>query len=147
MPNLKETLTGLILEHLRAELADMKSYQKDLLDAASQETEENRTENREEELMQSVDQEATQLNALTAYIQRLEQFDASEAHQQVEYGALVETDHGFYLVAVPSPMIKTAEGSAIGISTDSPFYQQMQGLREGDTFTVNEMDHLIKAIH
>ena len=144
-PN-KAAAINALLSTLEDELATLQEHQKEQLDAANAEQEDNRQENREEELLHTVDQESEQLDALATSLEKLRALDPASSHHEIEYGALVETDHGLYLVSVATPMIDFEGRHLIGISTDSPFYQRLNGLKAGMSCTLNDIAHTIIAI-
>jgi hypothetical protein len=66
--------------------------------------------------------------------------------RQVQLGAIVKTDYMNFLVAVSQPRFRVAEEEYMGVSTESPFLHQAQGMVRGDAFTVVNRTYLIKEI-
>ena len=144
MNNPKKEAISTILERLEAEMKDLQAYQESQLKAAHKETiADNRQENREEEMVRRMSRKADSIDDLADNIESLRALDGEDEASVVDYGALVETNHGLYLVCAASPMMEMDGKSLIGISTDSPFYKEMHEKVQGDSFTVNEMDHEI----
>lgn len=57
----------------------------------------------------------------------------------IKLGSVVETANKYYFIAVPLGEIELDSGStAYTISTDSPIYQEMDGLKAGDSFKFND---------
>lgn len=144
MTNPKKAAIKIIAERLEAEMEDLQAYQKSILRAAHKETTaDNRQENREEEMVRNLSYKSEAIDELAESIEHLRALDGTATAEIVDYGSLVETNHGRYLVCVASPMLNFEGKSLIGISKASPFYQEMDQLKKGDSFSVNELDHEI----
>ena len=64
----------------------------------------------------------------------------------VEPAALVTTNQGTFLVAVPTGKFTVNNTEIHGLSTQSPLYRQMRGLRAGDHFHLNNTPYVIEVI-
>ncbi len=58
-------------------------------------------------------------------------------------GSLVQTDRGWFLIAAPLGVIKTADTPVYAISSESPLAAALTGKTTGDVVTVNTMTHTI----
>ncbi len=54
----------------------------------------------------------------------------------VAEGAIVKLNGRFFVISVPTSRFVCDGESFMGISTDAPIYHRMQGLRDGDKFTL-----------
>ena len=52
----------------------------------------------------------------------------------VEPGAVVNVNNRYFVIAVPTQVISIDGIDIVGISVESPLYEVMAGLREGETF-------------
>lgn len=66
--------------------------------------------------------------------------------QAVVPGAVVKVNDRFFVVAVPTPVIRVSGVEVLGISTDAPLYQAMKGRRVGDTFEFHGRNVVVEAI-
>ena len=57
--------------------------------------------------------------------------------QQVVPGAVVKVNGRYFVIALPSPVIRLNGADVLGISTDAPLFKAMQGLRAGEAFEFN----------
>ena len=67
-------------------------------------------------------------------------------HDQVELGAVVETNRQTFFISASIEHFKVEGKEYIGLSTKSPLYLTMEGLKKGDHFEYNSTKYLIKDI-
>jgi len=65
----------------------------------------------------------------------------------VEPGAYVKTEKFNFLVGYATIPFDFEGNHIVGISTDSPIYKEMKGLKNGDSFRVSGNEYLIKEIN
>jgi ElaB/YqjD/DUF883 family membrane-anchored ribosome-binding protein len=66
--------------------------------------------------------------------------------QQVETGALCETNVGLFYVSVSLGKIDVEGKPVFCLSSAAPISQAMMGLKQGDRFTINGVTHTIKIV-
>lgn len=67
--------------------------------------------------------------------------------QVVKPGALVKVSDRYVVIAVPVPILRIGEIEISGISSDSPLFQAMEGLRAGDEFEWNGQTVAIQEVY
>ena len=67
-------------------------------------------------------------------------------HQNVGLGSLVETDKGFFYIAVSLGIIDYEKNKIFLISSESPLAQAMNGKTENEMFSMNETQQKIVKI-
>ncbi len=104
------------------------------------------SESGREALYEEVLNGSVQLDALVRDIELLGSLRSDKVFRQVQLGAVVKTDCMNFLVAVSQPRFRVADEDYMGVSTESPFLHQAQGMIRGDAFTVVNRTYLIKEI-
>lgn len=69
------------------------------------------------------------------------------AKNHVEPGAFVKTEKFNFLIGCATIPFDFEGNHIVGISTDSPIYKEMKGLKNGDVFNVSGNKYLIKEIN
>jgi transcription elongation GreA/GreB family factor len=64
----------------------------------------------------------------------------------VEPGAVVNVNHRYFVIAVPTQVMSVDGIEIIGISSESPLYEAMAGLRAGDTFEFRQKSFVIADV-
>ncbi len=124
---------------------DRKQFVADLGEAQELDRQ-SQSESGREALYEEVLNGSVQLDALVRDIELLESLRSDKVFRQVQLGAIVKTDYMNFLVAVSQPRFQVAEEEYMGVSTESPFLHQAQGMIRGDAFTVVNRTYLIKEI-
>jgi len=70
-----------------------------------------------------------------------------EKTEEVDLGALVETDSLHFFVSLALPSIEMDGETVHSISTNSPIYLAMEGKKAGDTVAFGKKKYKIKAIY
>ncbi len=68
---------------------------------------------------------------------------SSDKCDAVGFGALVETEESFFLVASTVAGFDFEGKKCLGISVQSPIYQEMVGKQKGDNFIFNNVNYTI----
>ncbi len=90
-----------------------------------------------------------QLQQLEKYmddIKLLLKIDPSKSPEIVEFGAIVITDKQKMIVSTAIGKIQVDNDTYFAISTQVPVYKAMQGLKTGETFSINNNQFTIKDI-
>jgi transcription elongation GreA/GreB family factor len=78
----------------------------------------------------------------------LSEIDLDHYSETVNFGSVVETDKNLYYVAVPIGELNMDDGSTVyAISTDAPVYQGLKGKKAGESYTFNDQEFKIVALH
>lgn len=81
-----------------------------------------------------------------ARIKRLDEIDFGPK-TEVETGAVVELDGRVLVVCVSTQEFEFEGQKTMGISPAAPLFRAMKGLGAGDSFSFNDTDHTISAVH
>ena len=82
----------------------------------------------------------------TEKLAKLETIDFGQKNE-VEEVAVVRLNGRYFVIAVPTAKFVCEEESFMGISTDAPIYQLMQGLVTGDEFSFGEQQFQIEQLY
>jgi len=66
--------------------------------------------------------------------------------EAITVGSLVITENYKFYISIPNHSFKVEKEEYIGIASDSPLYLFMKGKKEGDRFSFNKKDYLIKKV-
>jgi hypothetical protein len=78
-------------------------------------------------MMADIELHASRLDQISADIVALLRIDLTTVHSQVSYGSLIRTNRGYILVGIAFTDVFFEDKKLIGISTDSPLFQKMEG--------------------
>jgi hypothetical protein len=131
-----------------AELDALRKAQREQLDNANQEDIDKGDlyESPKEEMMDEIEQKAARLDQVQADLEALHRLEVTAAHDQVAPGSLVRTNVGYFLVGVAAPPLLLDGRKVTGISTQSPLYQKMQGLKAHAEFHLGNVEYVISGI-
>ncbi len=90
------------------------------------------------EATESLQEELEVLRSLSA---------VEQVFDRVESGAVIETNHGNFIVAVPATAFEVADQFYRGISTSSPLYQALEGKAAGASVQVQGVQYIIQSIY
>lgn len=68
------------------------------------------------------------------------------AKQEVVPGAVVRVNGRYFVIALPTPVMRLSGVDVLGISTDAPLYKAMKGLRVGGTFEFHDKEVVVEEI-
>lgn len=66
--------------------------------------------------------------------------------QEVGPGAVVRVNGRYFVIALPTPVIRLSGVEVLGISTDAPLYKAMKGLRVGGTFEFHDKEVVVEEV-
>lgn len=72
--------------------------------------------------------------------------EKDKSYDEIEPGALIETDKNYFFLAVPLPKFDFEGKEIFCISTDAPIYAKLKGKKIGDTIEIGPNTHEILAI-
>lgn len=99
-----------------------------------------------EELMKKKDIQLEQLQKYLDDIKLVKKADPKKICEKVEFGSIVITDKQKMFVANALGKVIVDGEPFYVISTQVPVYKAMQGLKAGDSFTINNNQFTIKEI-
>ena len=140
-----------ILQIIRDKLSDKIDHLERLIAetrAANNETKSSmgdKYETSREMVQQEINNLQTQLNENVKSRNSLKLINTNP-HTVIGLGTLVETDKGFFYVAVYLGEIRFQEKKIFVISTESPLAKAMHGKRIGEEFILNNLKQTIKNI-
>ena len=132
----QEQLHGLMLE------------QKERLESANQEDIDkgDPIESPKQQMMAEVELHASRLDQISADLKALQRIDLTTVHSQVSYGSLISSNKGLILVGIASLPFSFEDKKLLGISTESPLFQKMEGLGEYTEFHLGKIEYVIFEI-
>jgi transcription elongation GreA/GreB family factor len=92
---------------------------------------------------EKLSQQLVLLRGQAAEIARL---DLSRPYTAVSFGCLVETNRGRFFTTVALGRIEVEEKAVFVISLASPLGKKLFGLKQGDSFSLNDLSYSILAI-
>jgi transcription elongation GreA/GreB family factor len=99
------------------------------------------------ELLSDFEKNARRLSDAREMKESLNRIDPDHYSELINFGSVVETSGNYYFISVPIGEISMEDGSSVyAISTEAPIYQEMEGKKEGDTFSFNDEEVKITAV-
>jgi len=90
---------------------------------------------------------AESLNTAARNLTRLELIEISgDFAEQVEPEAVIVTNQGTFFVSVHTGSFEVDGKEVMGISTKSPLYLKMLGMKKGNTFSFRDIDYIVKDV-
>jgi hypothetical protein len=103
-------------------------------------------ESPKQQMMAEIELQATRIDGVKADIDTLKRIDLTKAYTQVAHGALIRANIGFILVGVASSSFMFGDQKVLGITTNSPLYKKMEGLKEHTEFHLGDTEYVIFEI-
>ncbi len=96
-----------------------------------------------------VDRLAGQLSFANRELEQLIRMrqDIEEIHPAVQRGAVVVTDRETFFVSASIERFHVNDQSLFGLSTESPLYQKMRGLKAGDSFSYGKTTYQVLDVY
>jgi transcription elongation GreA/GreB family factor len=99
-----------------------------------------------EQMQHTREMYASQLQTAQNELDVLERVPANDLSQVIESGAVVRTDNQNFFVAISLAKIELDGKTYFPISTSSPIFQAMVGLKQGATFQFRDRKFNIKEV-
>ncbi|MCW4451367.1 hypothetical protein OK344_04010 [Kaistella sp. BT6-1-3] len=137
-----------ILQIIRGKLSEKTDYLEHLISetrAANNETKSSmgdKYETSREMVQQEINNLQVQLNENLKALNSLKLINTNQ-YSVIGLGSLVETEKGFFYIAVSLGEIRFQEKKIFVISTESPLAKAMQGKSKGDEFILNNLKQSI----
>ncbi len=141
----------IILELIRLkgeQLYQLKLEQKERLENANMEDIDkgDPIESPKQQMMADIELHASRLDQISADMVALLRIDLTMVHSQVSYGSLIRTNRGYILVGIAFTDVFFEDKKIIGISTNSPLFQKMEGLKGHTEFHLGNIEYVIFEI-
>lgn len=131
----KNEIIDYLIDHTQKEIEILRQSEKEDIKSVSEEqNNENRFENTIEEEVQLITNQNMVLEDLNQRLKSLSSIQRDVVHTTVSKGTLVKLNTGLLLVMSAFPPVKIGDLQVTGISTQSPIYQKMEGLKKGAEF-------------
>lgn len=146
---MKKQLITELINRTKNEITLIEENEKeDVKSVTEEQVNENIYENTREEEIGIIAQSNLAIDDLKKRLDHLENISVAITHDHVALGALVTLNTGTVLVSTAFPKTKVNDLEVTGISTDSPLYQKMEGLKQGAEFhlTGHNTEFIIEAI-
>lgn len=98
-----------------------------------------------EMIQQEINRLLTQLKVIEQQLSILKETSVKES-QKVEKGCIVETENGYFYIAVSVGKFEFKEKVIFGISLESPLAKAMMDKKKGEMFILNNRVQLVKNI-
>ena len=128
----------------------LKNTLQEVTDAGNNETKSTAGDKHETgKAMMQLEQEklGKQLVALETQKNDFDKIDFSIHHSTISYGSLIETNHGFFLLASAIGKLEIDDKTIFVISNKSPLGIQLLGLKLNSKTTFNGINYEIKSIY
>jgi transcription elongation GreA/GreB family factor len=99
-----------------------------------------------EQMQHTREMYASQLNTAQNELEVLERIPANDITQVIESGAVVRTDNQNFYVAISLAKVELDGQVYFPISTSSPIFQAMVGLKQGATFQFRDRKFTVKEV-
>lgn len=145
----KQAIINQILLRKEEEYASlMGTQQEELLEASHDHDEPHNPieDGKVDQVTRRVELRSGAVESLAADVDTLKAMNYSQPFSEVKLGAVIETDQGNFLVAVPANEFEALGKSYKGISTLSPLFKALEGKGEGDSAEVEGTTFRIKKI-
>lgn len=72
--------------------------------------------------------------------------EKGENHEEVEEGALIETDDNYLFIGVSVPRFQTTHKEVISLSPEAPIFNNLKGKKVGEVLQLGAQELVIKSI-
>ncbi len=128
-------------------LLQLQSAQREQLkDANEDDTETRDIESTREQILDEIGQQSDSIDALTKELEVLNGIVTSEVHDHIQLGSLVHTNAGYFLIATAQNQFTLDGKKFVGLSTQSPLFKKMEGLKNKAEFHFTTSEYIIQEI-
>ena len=100
------------------------------------------------EMLTEYEKNAAYLDRVRTWKETLANLDTDHRSVAVRPGSVVETEKSYFFVSIPLGEIDMDSGQKVyAISTDAPIYKELEGKKEGDSFTFRDKKVKIVKVH
>lgn len=97
-------------------------------------------------MQQEIDLNTARLNNAKAQEQTLKHIETDRMSDTVIPGSLVQTDSGYFYIAISAGQLVVDGMKYYAISMDSPLGGQLKGKRAGDSYELNGKSFQVKSV-
>lgn len=143
----KQTLIAACLQRIEEQM----SITKKMMDEAQQQSNDygqnkDRYDSFRTKILRQRDMYAKQYQALADQFVLMQQIDATQTSNEVQFGNIVRTNRGIYFIATALGKVVCEGKNVYSISIAAPIYSAMEGLKKGDEFVFNGIKQIIEEI-
>ncbi|MEP6792898.1 MAG: hypothetical protein ABJB16_01120 [Saprospiraceae bacterium] len=144
----KEEILVQVIQQMENNIAEIRTSLQDYesasdIDEGDTSDPENFSQQSEQKQLQY--QMQIQLDTAQSSLIELKEFLGKE-YSVAKAGALLETETNYFFLGVSSPALHIGKKELLGISTESPAYNVINGKSKGDTFTLGKNNYTISGI-
>lgn len=99
-----------------------------------------------EQTLAEISRIADELNFAVSEMDLLNRINTGSLHDEVNFGSVVVTDKSTFFISVSIEDFEANGQEIIGISTETPLYAVMKGLKKGDSFSYNQTTYHIEDV-
>jgi len=149
MRAVKKALLRKAISHFESRIQELKKDQEELLQSldGDGETIDLDDQSRMDEASASVERENQQISYAQKEIIILNRVFDEPKKNQVDFGAIVETDQLNFLIAANFSKLTVEDKTYLGISVEAPIYKVMIGKKEGESFSFKDRTYHIQHIY
>jgi hypothetical protein len=148
--NIKSVLLANCMDFIEEKYSTLLSEYRIYQDSAANETKSTAGDKHDtSKSMMQLEQEklGQQLKFLQQQKQVLEGLDVGRVYKKIEFGAVVETDHGNFFLSIPAKEIKIERRIYMPVSVQSPLAKIFMNKQPGDEAGFNGKTYHIQAVY
>ncbi|AFD09115.1 hypothetical protein [Solitalea canadensis] len=140
----KQEIITLFIDKKEAILSEVSEDQEDkIIGAESEEDNPDTYESTAEQVLDEADLESKPIGFLTEEINSLKSINLEVAVNEVSFGALVHTNYAYFLIGAAQEPFMHNGSKFIGLSTEAPLFQKMEGLKAKAEFHFGTIEYII----
>ena len=133
----KSSLLSSLEQHLLRQKQDFDKQYQAILESKNSDTKSSmgdKYETSREMAQGELDKLQLSMHHIQVHLAIVQQLNPNAAYQKIDLGALVSTESGIFLIAIPLGKWNIEDQTCFIISAQSPIGQQLVGKEAGDTF-------------
>jgi len=145
----KEDVTTAVRRQLQQRLDELDQQLVDVEQARNNETKSSagdKYETSREMIQREADQVQDRIRSTQGLLNNLTQLRIDKINTTVQEGSLVQTNKGWFFLAVPLGKIKIGTNTCFALSSKAPLGAQLLGKKKGDRFLFRESEIEIQSI-
>lgn len=144
----KKQIAEKLMSQKKELLEQLLQTQKERLEDVNEEDIDNAdpVESPKQQMMNDITVQASLFDHVNEEIEALKRLNLEIVHNQVSLGSLIRANTGYYFVGVVSEETVVNDKKIRGISTSSPLYQKMAGLKANTEFQMGKISYVILEI-
>ena len=140
----KQEVVALFIDKKEAILDEVREDQEDKIEGAESESDNpDSYESTAERTLDEADLESRPIGFLSEEITLLKSINLEVPVNEVNFGALVHTNYAYFLIGAAQEPFMHNGSKFIGLSTDAPLFQKMEGLKPNAEFHYGDIEYII----